>query len=358
MDKLIKCAVLNELKREQNNIELIASENFVSKDIGIAQYFNDVTTSEEIEIYLNKSEIEFDNFIRNKTVFSRVTPLQKLKIVESYKRQGEFIAVTGDGVNDAPAIKSANIGISMGSGTDVAKETSSMIITNDNFTSIVDGIEEGRVAYSNIRKICYLLLSCGISEVLFFLLSITCNLPMPLVAIQLLWINIVTDGLQDLALSFEKSEDDIMNDMPRNPKESLFDKNLILEVLISGIFIGLLVFAVWYYLINIAKADTSIARGYILVLMVFIQNIHVLNCRSEKNSTFKISLKKNPFVIFSILSAILIQILFMEVPILSRFLQTSSIPFTDIIGLFVISIPVLIVMELYKLIRFYHSEEK
>ena len=354
---------INKCKKAGIKVVMITGDHpytafAISKDIGIAQYFNDVTTSEEIEIYLNKSEIEFDNFIRNKTVFSRVTPLQKLKIVESYKRQGEFVAVTGDGVNDAPAIKSANIGISMGSGTDVAKETSSMIITNDNFTSIVDGIEEGRVAYSNIRKICYLLLSCGISEVLFFLLSITCNLPMPLVAIQLLWINIVTDGLQDLALSFEKSEDDIMNDTPRNPKESLFDKNLILEVLISGIFIGLLVFAVWYYLINIAKADTSIARGYILVLMVFIQNIHVLNCRSEKNSTFKISLKKNPFVIFSILSAILIQILFMEVPILSRFLQTSSIPFTDIIGLFVISIPVLIVMELYKLIRFYHSEEK
>ena len=327
----------------------------ISKELGIAQYQNDIATGDEVEKYLNKSEIEFDNFVRNKTVFSRVTPLQKLEIVNSYKRQGEFIAVTGDGVNDAPAIKSANIGIAMGNGTDVAKDTSDMIISNNDFTAIVDGIKEGRIAYSNIRKICYLLLSCGLSEVIFFLFSIACGMDLPLVAIQLLWINIVTDGLQDLALSFEKAENGTMNEKPRDPKESLFDKNLILEVVISGTFIGILVFFVWYYLIKIGNVDITIARSYILMLMVFIQNMHVLNCKSEKSSIFKVHLLNNKFVIFSIIGAVLIQILFMETPILASFLQVKSMNITEILCMFVLAIPVLILMELYKVVRFYNK---
>ena len=328
----------------------------IAKDLGIAQYNNDVASGLDIDNYLNKSELEFDNFVRNKTVFSRVTPIQKLKIVESFKRQGEFVAVTGDGVNDAPALKAANIGIAMGSGTDVAKETASMIIVDDDFSSIVQGIEEGRIAYSNIRKICYLLLSTGLSEVLFFLLSIILNLPIPLVAIQLLWINIVTDGLQDLALSFEKGEKDIMEEKPRNPEESLFDKELAIEVGISGIFIGLLVFGVWYFLIKVANIEVITARGFVLMLMVFIQNIHVLNCTSEKNSVLKFSPKNNPFIMFSILSAIILQIIVMEVPVLSSFLQTSSMSILEIFTMFVLAVPVLIVMELYKVVRFYKSK--
>lgn len=330
----------------------------IAKELKIADYKNDIATGDDVDKYFAKSEIEFDNFVRNKTVFSRVTPLQKFKIVESYKRQGEFVAVTGDGVNDAPALKSANIGIAMGSGTDVAKGTASMILIKDDFTTIVDGIEEGRIAYSNIRKICYLLLSCGVSEVLFFLLSILFDLPIPLVAIQLLWINLVTDGLQDLALSFEKGEKSIMNEKPRDPEESLFNKDLIIEVLIAGLFIGVLVFAVWYYLINIVNIEVSTARGYILMLMVFIQNMHVLNCRSEKNSVFKTSLKTNPFVVFSILSSIVLQIIVMEVPVLSEFLQTHSLHFKDIFAMFIVAIPVIIVMELYKVIRYYKPNEK
>lgn len=327
----------------------------IAKELGIAKYFNDVATGDDIDYYLKKGQNAFDNFVRNKMVFSRITPIQKLKIVESYKRQGEFVAVTGDGVNDAPALKCANIGISMGSGCDVAKDNSDMILVNDDFSSIVDGIEEGRIAYSNIRKICYLLISCGICEVLFFILSIICNMKMPLVAIQLLWINIVTDGLQDLSLSFESGEEGIMLKPPRTVKESLFDKNLILEVLVSGVFSSFLIFFCWYYLINIRNCNIVVARGYILTLMVFIQNLHVLNCMSEEKSIFKVSLKKNPFIIFSILISIVLHIIFMRVPIFSRLLQTEPISFSNLLGLFIIVIPILIVMEMYKVIRFYKS---
>ena len=159
----------------------------IAKDLDLVTSYDEVTTGKEVEEYLANGYEEFDRFVSTKKVFTRVTPLDKLEIVESYKRMGEFVAVTGDGVNDAPAIRSANIGIAMGSGTDTAKETSSMIIIDDNFKSIVAGIKEGRGAYSNIRKVSYLLLSCGVAEVLFFLMSIIFDLPMPLVAIQLLW---------------------------------------------------------------------------------------------------------------------------------------------------------------------------
>lgn len=319
----------------------------IAKELEISDNYNQVATSSEIAEYLEKGKDAFDNFIKNKTVFTRVTPIQKLEIVESYKRIGEFVAVTGDGVNDAPALKVANIGVAMGSGTDVAKETSTMIITDDNFNSIVSGVEEGRCAYSNIRKVTYMLISCGIAEVMFFILSIICGLPMPLVAIQLLWLNVVTDGFQDLALSFEKKEDNIMYEKPRDPKSSLFDKKLIHEVLLSGLVIGGIVFIVWIYLIKNLGMPVESARGYVMALMVFMQNVHVLNCRSEKISIFKMKWN-NPFLLISILLAIVLQIIIMEIESLSTFMQTTSIPIEHLVLLFVCAIPVLVVMEIYK----------
>lgn len=327
----------------------------IAEELDITNDYNEVTTGIEVEEYLAKGEQEFDKFIKTKKVFTRVTPLNKLQIVESLKRQGEFVAVTGDGVNDAPAIKSANIGVAMGSGTDVAKETASLIILDDNFKSIVAGVKEGRNAYSNIRKVSYMLLSCGIAEVLFFILSIICNLPMPLIAVQLLWLNIVTDGLQDFALSFEKAEKDIMENKPRSPKETIFNKKLIEEVLLAGTTIGIIVFIVWVYLIKIKNMDITSARGHIMVLMVFMQNMHVLNCRSEKHSIFKISLKTNKLIILSIISAIVLQIIVSEVPTFSKILQTSSIPLTNIFILFMISSIIIIVMEIYKKERKKHE---
>ena len=324
----------------------------IGKELGIVTDYSEVTTGLEVSKHFKLGQKEFDNFIKDKKVFTRVTPMDKLEIVESLKRNGEFVAVTGDGVNDAPAIKSGNIGIAMGSGTDVSKETATMIITDDNFKSIVTGIKEGRTAYSNIRKVAYMLLSCGFAEVFFFIMSIVLDLPMPLVAIQLLWLNIVTDGLQDFSLSFEKSEKNIMKEKPRNPKESIFDKDLLIEVLLSGLTIGIIVFSVWYFLLTKLNMEVSLARGYIMVLMVFMQNIHVFNCRSEKQSAFKMSIKDNPLIVFSIVVAIILQIIIMEVHILSHFLQTSTVPITDMLILLMISSIILFVMELYKMIRY------
>jgi len=328
----------------------------IAKELNLVESFDEVTTGIEVEEYFNKGQDVFDEFVKTKKVFTRVTPIDKLEIVESYKRMGEFVAVTGDGVNDAPAIRSANIGVAMGSGTDTAKETAAMIIIDDNFKSIVSGIKEGRGAYSNIRKVSYLLLSCGFAEVLFFLMSIMFDLPMPLVAIQLLWLNIVTDGLQDLALSFEKVDDDIMKEKPRDTKESIFNKKLLQEVVLSGTTMGLVVFIVWSYLLNSLNMEVMVARGYIVMLMVFMQNMHVLNCRSEDKPFYKVSLMTNPFIIFSIVGAVVLQIIFAEVDSLSRFLQTSSIPVLHLVYLFAISTIVLIVVEIYK--KLSQSKEK
>ena len=324
----------------------------IAKDLKLTNTIDEVTTGDEVEQYLNKGEKSFDDFIKQKCIFTRVTPLQKLEIIESLKRQGEFVAVTGDGVNDAPALKSANIGVAMGSGTDIARETADMIIIDDNFKSIVSGIKEGRVAYANIRKIILFLISCGLAEVLFFCLSIIFDLPMPLVAIQLLWINVVTDGIQDFALSFEKAEKNIMKDKPRDPQEPLFDKELFSEIILAGVITGIVVFTVWYLLINVVKMDVSLARGYIMALMVFIQNIHVFNCRSEKSSAFKVPIKGNKLIAIGVIVSIMLQIIVMEVPFLSTFLQTSSIPFMHLIYLFIIALFVLMVFEIYKKIRY------
>lgn len=321
----------------------------IAKELGIVKNYEEVITGEELEFCID--EKEFDDCIKNKKVFARVTPLQKLKIVESLQRMGEFVAVTGDGVNDAPAIKAANIGVAMGSGTDVAKETANMIIIDDNFASIVAGIEEGRNAYSNIRKISILLLSCGFAEVLFFVLAILFNLPMPLVAIQLLWLNLVTDGLQDMALSFERETDTIMKQKPRKTSESLFEKEMIKQILASGLFMGIIVFDVWFIMIKYLNFEVAHARGYVLALMVFMQNIHVLNCRSEEKSVFKNGFKENPFVLITIVSTIILQIIVMEVPILSILLQTYSVPYLHMLILLILALPVLLIIEIYKYIR-------
>ncbi len=324
----------------------------IAKDLELTKEEKEVTNGQEVEEYLQKTTEEFDKFVKSKKVFARVTPIEKLKIVESLKRQGEYVAVTGDGVNDAPALRSANIGIAMGSGTDIARETSKMIVMDDNFKSIVNGVLEGRVAYSNIRKITYFLISCGLAEVLFFTLSILLDLPMPLVAIQLLWLNVVTDGIQDIALSFEKAEKDIMKEPPRDPKEGLFDKELFSEILVSGFGIGMVVFLTWFYLLKVMNLDASIARGYVMALMIMIQNIHAFNCRSEKKSTFDIPLSSNWVFALGVIGSIILGVAVLEVNFLSMFLKTNHVPLNHLLVLLMISFSILILMEIYKKIKY------
>lgn len=328
----------------------------IGKDLEIASYKNEVTTGKELEKFYKKGEEAFDEFIKDKKIFSRVTPTDKLRIVESLKRQGEFVAVTGDGVNDAPAIKSANIGVAMGRGTDVAQDTADMIIMDDNFTSIVEGIKEGRIAYANIRKIILFLISCGLAEVLFYLLAVGFGYPLPLLAIQLLWLNIVTDGLQDMALSFEGSSKDIMNVPPRDTKESIFSKDLIIEVLLFGTTMAINIFLLWKIL-NDRNTNLLLSRSIIMFVMVFLQNIHVLNCRSEKCSIFKTPILSNPFILITIIGSILLQILVVKVPMLANILKITDLSIEIILGCLLLSTSIILVSETYKVLYRHFSKK-
>lgn len=343
---------INECKNAGIKVVMVTGDHprtalSIAKELGLADSDDSVITGSEIEELLKESDSKFDKAIKDKKVFSRVSPLQKLRIVESFKRMGEFVAVTGDGVNDAPAIKTANIGIAMGSGTDVSKDTADMIIADDNFSSIVEGVKEGRIAYFNIRKIILFLLSCGMAEVIFYLLAVSLGYELPLVAIQLLWLNIVTDGLQDIALSFENGTDEIMKIKPRKTKENIFSLDLGIEVFIYGLTIALIIISIWKYLID-KNTQLVVARSIIMITMVFIQNIHVLNCRSEKNSVFKTSILSNKLLLITITGSILLQIIVTKIDFLARFLKITSLPFNIIALYFIISTIIIIVAEIYK----------
>ena len=187
------------------------------------------------------------------------------------------------------------------------------------------------------------------AEVIFYLLSVGFNYDLPLIAIQLLWINVVTDGLQDMALSFETASRDIMDEPPRSTKESLFNKDLMLEVAIFGLTIALMIFSVWKYLMD-RNTELLLARSIVMTLMVFIQNIHVLNCRSEKNSIFTTSLLTNKFVIITIISSILLQFIVTEIPFLANLLNVTTLPIPTVLLIFAISLIIIIVVEIYKAI--------
>ncbi len=285
------------------------------------------------------------NRIGIQKVYSRVTPIEKLEIVNKLKSEGKMVAVTGDGVNDTPALKTANIGVAMGSGTDIAKETGNMIITDDNFSSIVNGVEEGRHAFNNIRKVLYLLLSTGFSEVILFVLAILFDMPIPLIAIQLLWLNLISNGIQGLALAYEK---DIENVMKRKKSDNIFDSLMISEIVVSATVMSLIEFIIYLFLYKIKKMDIVSVRSYLLTFMVFVENIHIFNCRSEKISIFKIPLNNNIFLILSIFITTIIQIIIVSNNFLSNILHLTTISLESIFILLLFTIPLIIMMEAFK----------
>ena len=282
-------------------------------------------------------------------MYSRVSPNQKQLIVKALRESGRFIAVTGDGVNDAPALKTANIGVAMGYGTDVAKDTASIILSDNNFASIAAGIEEGRFTYANLRKIIYLLISTGAAELLSIGMALIAGLPLPFLPVQLLWLNLVTNGIQDVALAFEAGEKKVMTQKPRKPDESIFDPLMIKQTLVSASVISIMVFGLWYHLLNNLNYDESTARNLILLLMVLLQNFHALNARSETRSVFRIPLSNNYILIIGILAAQGIHILAMHIPFMQELLSLDPVSGVEWIRLFLTATLILVAMERFKL---------
>ena len=290
----------------------------------------------------------FAALVADADVFARVEPTQKLQIVRCLQRAGHLVAVTGDGVNDAPALAAADIGVAMGKGgTDVARGAADLILADDNFASIVAGIEEGRVAYANVRKLVYLAVSTGAAEIVIFLLAIAAGLPLPLTAVQLLWLNLVTNGIQDVALAFERGEPGVLDEAPRARGESLFGRHLLGQVLVSGSWIGICAFGFWFWALESGMPEER-ARNLLLLLMVLFENVHLLNVRSERRSAFAVPFSANPFLILALIGTQGLHVAALYLPGLSDVLAVQPVGATEWLLVAAVAASLLAVMELYK----------
>jgi P-type Ca2+ transporter type 2C len=323
----------------------------IAKDVGIAERAEQVVTGSQLTAIGSPELPQFLETVKHGRVFARVSPIQKLQIVDALMRLGHFVAVTGDGVNDAPALKKANIGIAMGSGTDVTKETASLIVTDDNFASIEAGVEEGRFAYDNIRKVTYLLIATGTAQVILFVLALLTDLPLPLLPVQLLWLNLVTNGVQDVALAFESGEEGAIRRPPRKPSEGMINRLMIQQTLVAGATMGLILFAGFLLLVRHWGLPEFEARNKILLLMVLMMNYHVFNCRSEYVSAFRVPLSRNWFLAVGVLVAQGLHLLAMHFGPAQRILHVAPLSLHEWVEPFVLAASVLIVMEIFKLVK-------
>ncbi|MCW8956815.1 MAG: HAD-IC family P-type ATPase [Gammaproteobacteria bacterium] len=325
----------------------------IARELDLANSPEDIVTGPELRRAVNQAD--FDSLTSQAHVFARIEPTQKLEIVQSLQRNGHFVAVSGDGANDAPALGQAEVGVAMGqSGTDVARETASLIITDDNFSSIVAGVEEGRVAYANVRKVIFLLVSTGAAELVLFTLALLSGQPLPLLAVQLLWLNLVTNGIQDVALAFEPAEGNELKRPPRAPSESIFNRLMIERIVVSALVIGIVSFMLFKMLLA-QGMDVEQARNATLLLMVLFENIHVFNSRSETLSVFRHNLLRNSFLLFGTVIAQLIHISAMYTPWISDVLHIQPVSLEQWFSLLMMTFSILLVMELHKLFRAYYK---
>lgn len=294
----------------------------IGKDLNIVTSKDQVITGEELE-KINDEELK--EKVKNIRIFARVTPKHKLRIVRAFKQTGNIVAMTGDGVNDAPAIKEADIGIAMGiSGTDVTKEASAMILMDDNFSTIVSAVEEGRTIYDNIRKFIRYLLSCNLGEVLTMFLASLFYLPTPMLPIQILFVNLATDGLPAIALGVDPADKDIMNQQPRDKKEGVFARGLTEKILVRGCLIGICTLLSFiggmYYGMSLETCRTMA-----LATLVMSQLFHVFECRSERHSIFEIKLFSNPYLVLAVLSSVIMLLSIIYVPFLRQIFHTTAL---------------------------------
>jgi len=318
----------------------------ISQELGIASSIEEVMSEKELLAWEDSGSKAED--LKNKSVFSRVTPAQKMKIVMAYQSLGHYVAVTGDGVNDAPALRHANIGVAMGkNGTDIAKASSDIILTDDNFASIVNGIEEGRRAHDNIRKVIYLLISTGFAELVLVVLSFISGLPLPLLPVQLLWLNLVTNGIEDVMLGLEKAEPGLLKRKPRSPKEPIFNPLMLRRIIVGGLYIGIVSFVLFYILLQNGESVES-ARNIVLLLMVLFENVHVFNARTEINYLHKIEYRSSMFLILWVIFTQLLHIACMHIPFMQTVLSTQPVSFDIWLELSFMALGLVLIMEFDK----------
>jgi len=306
----------------------------IAKELGIATDISQSLTGSEIDSIPDE---KFAKEINNYRVFARVSPEHKVKIVRAFKKQGNIVSMTGDGVNDAPSLKSADIGVAMGiTGTDVSKGASDMILTDDNFTTIVHAIEEGRNIYNNIKKTIMFLLSCNLGEVLCVFFATVFGWAMPLVPTQLLWVNLITDTLPAISLGMDPGDKDVMNRKPRDPKESFFAEGAGMRAIVGGVLIGILTLVAFYLgiihsgdvPIKEAKDGTEIVtygRTMAFIVLTFSQLFYSLSMRNSKKTIFEVGFFGNMFLIISIIISIILQVLLISIPPIAKMFKVTAL---------------------------------
>ncbi len=321
----------------------------IAKELNILEQNDMVLTGSEL------IEMDIDQLVEiveKVKVYARVSPNDKLKIVEALKKRGRIVAMTGDGVNDAPALKKFDIGVAMGiTGTDVSKDASDMVLTDDNFASIVAAIEEGRKIFDNIRKVVYYLLSCNISEVATIFISILLKLPLPLIPVQILWMNLVTDGLPALALGVEPAEPDVMKRPPRDPQEGIMSRDVLVNIFIGGILLSALSLFVYGWAL-MEHDQIELLRTMVFFTLCTGQLMHAFNSKSLRFSLFKVGIKNNPKLIMANLASFALLIAVIYVPGLQDVFGTASLTGKQLLVSLTAAIMIVPLYELVKVVRY------
>jgi Ca2+-transporting ATPase len=304
-----------------------------------------VLTGAELE---RMSEEELEEIVDDVVVYSRVSPAHKLRIVESLTRRGHVVAMTGDGINDAPALKRSDVGIAMNSGTDVAKEASDMILTDNNFATIVAAIHEGRAIYDNVKKYLTYILSYGFAEVSLLAGAFFYGLPFPLIATQILWANIVIEDLPAIGLGIDPPDPDIMDRKPRDPNERVFTKRTLhMLILMSAvIFIGCLVIFLRY----LARTELAKAQSMVFATFILYEMINAFNARSERHSLLKVGIFSNKWLILGVISSLLLMVFAIQLPFTGRFFHTVPLTGLDWGIALATSITIFIAVEVWKVL--------
>ncbi|MBU1877812.1 MAG: cation-translocating P-type ATPase, partial [Chloroflexi bacterium] len=322
----------------------------IARELGILKGHERAISGAELD---EIGRVKLESMVEDVRVYARVSAEHKLRIVRAWRDQGYVVAMTGDGVNDAPAVKEADIGIAMGiTGTDVTKEASDMVLTDDNFASIVAAIEEGRAIFDNIRRFIHYLISCNIGEVLAMFFASLLGLPLPLLPIQILWINLATDSLPALALGVEPPEPDLMKRKPRPSSEGIINRAMAIQMALQGILIGgvtLGAFALEYYVLGNGDADR--ARVMAFSASILAQNLHAFNCRSRDYSIFQLGLFTNRALVGAFVLVVISELAIVYLPFFQPIFKTMPLTLNDWAVVVALGVIPLAVMETYKLTR-------
>lgn len=325
----------------------------IANELGIAESLSQCMTGSEIDTY---NDEEFNKIVNNYKVFARVSPENKVKIVKAFKSHGNIVSMTGDGVNDAPSLKAADIGVAMGiTGTDVAKGAADMILTDDNFTTIVSAVEEGRNIYTNIRKSIIFLLSCNLGEVIALFIAILFNFNPPLLPIHILWVNLITDSFPALSLGIDPKDSSVMEHSPRNPKESLFAEHMGVFLSINGVLIGGVTLVAFKLGEHIYMNSLVHAQTLAFVVLSFSQLFFSFSMRNKEKHILKIGLFTNKYLLLSLLLGILIQFSIISIPFFANIFNVFILNIRDWFLVICISLIPFLVNEIFKLITYKHK---